>query len=948
MYKMNLVLLAVCLQASEIRVSEVMSNPQGSEYENEYVEIYNHSQDVIQINGWVLSDGNGVDTISHMSGPLDIKPEEYALILDPGYDFSAGLYNTLIPDSTPIYTIITDASFGSGGLANSGESVIIYSPDSTSISRMSWSSSSDNGYSWERVSMNSDDSLAIWQQSLIENGTPGYRNSVTLPLHNLSLDAIVVNSYQLGEPVEIIVTITNTGETQIAGFSMSIYRDDDQNSEQGDSEWELFLVNSTTIESQESLLLPITLFDLESGVQKGEIWVSAEGDEVRSDDTLRFQVLGAYPKDVISVTEIMFSPTSEQGGEWIEIKNVSTAAVSLQNWKLSDANPTRHPIIDCLRLLEPDSHLTLCAQNSSLEFFSLSSVNALVLDSWATLNSASDSVRLFDATGNLVTKSFYRGSWGNPGISLERRHPQIAPLASWNWAASSHPDGGTPSQINTQQLNPIAIQIDEIKVWTSNPIGPAPVALTIHFTNVGLDTLRLIQVASDGFSEWSGNLPSFESDSLNLVTAILEPGISDVLIMIYHNNDFLLADTSIQVILGFRPNRIALNEIHYTPDEDQVEFLEFANIGTDTLILNGWTFQDRSGTQGNISSLTAVPPDSLFLVCPDSISLSDWTIPQAKILEVSPWPSLNNSADSIIILDPLGNRQLAHGYHADQGGDPGKSMERLALWKPAHLDESWTTCIDQTGLTPGRRNSVLTPASNLSLLNIYMLDTLLWAEQNATVNALIVNAGVDPVPSSRITIEVYHGNELIVSSDQELLTLVPGDTLVWQSELEISECGWVDISAEIQYPDDDYIWDNEMSLKSYVSCNTTPMILNEIMPIPEADQSEWIEIYNPQNRSLDMQGWMISDNSLSPKVISDSSLVLAGNSYLILAGEPGLVPCPRECQIIVVEGFPSLNNTNDAVILFDPQGIPMDEMAYAEFTAMVEGRSLERIRSDMP
>ena len=43
---------------------------------NEFVEIYNASTRVIQINGWTLSDGNGVDTISHLSGPIGIAPNQ--------------------------------------------------------------------------------------------------------------------------------------------------------------------------------------------------------------------------------------------------------------------------------------------------------------------------------------------------------------------------------------------------------------------------------------------------------------------------------------------------------------------------------------------------------------------------------------------------------------------------------------------------------------------------------------------------------------------------------------------------------------------------------------------------------------------------------------------------------------------------------------------------------
>ncbi|MCF7826417.1 MAG: lamin tail domain-containing protein, partial [Candidatus Marinimicrobia bacterium] len=218
MHKIGLVLLAISLQASGIRISEVMSNPQGSEYENEFIELFNATEYVMQINGWILSDGSGVDTVSHLSGPVEIQPAHYALIVDPGYNFISGPYSEILNDSLPIYTISTDESFGSGGLSNAGESVILLSPDSTISSEMSWFSSTSNGFSWERVSVTSADSLAIWQQSLEINGTPGYRNSVAPPLINLSILGMVMESMVLDETVDVTLQIRNGGEHPVQDF----------------------------------------------------------------------------------------------------------------------------------------------------------------------------------------------------------------------------------------------------------------------------------------------------------------------------------------------------------------------------------------------------------------------------------------------------------------------------------------------------------------------------------------------------------------------------------------------------------------------------------------------------------------------------------------------------------------------------------------------------------
>ena len=1199
MNKLCLVALAISLQASDIRISEVMSNPQGSEYENEFIEIYNHSEHVIQVNGWVISDGTGIDTLIHLSGPVNIQAMSYALILDPGYSSTAGPYLGLIPDSIPIYTISTDATFGSGGFTNSGESAIIRNQDSSMVSQMSWTSSSENGYSWERISLDVPDSLAEWQQSLVENGTPGFRNSAAKPAFNLALNWVELTQALTSLPVNAVLAISNTGEERVNGFSIMMHKDENQNGIQEDSEWRDSLQVFEPVEPQAELELSISLFKLTPGVHKVGLRLVSEFDEVNSDDTLQFQVIGSYRREVISINEIMASPSDEQGGEWIEILNISDEPVSLQGWSISDANATRHEITDSLKFLAPDSMLVLCAQQQTLQFFTLQSEIAWVLDSWPTLNSTSDSIRLYDATDHIVSRAYYKGSWGSPAKSLERRHPSVFPLEAWNWSSSTHLDGATPAAINTQIMGNEAIQVEQIALNVYNPIGPtsvrvnlyfknigldtlrelliesqglhqwsgelpsfqpdyisflseelnsgvsmvpmriysgdhlltdtsftvtlgfspgrlalneihflphedqteflelinigndtldlnnwifkdrsgtagqlssallippdsiftlcedslilagwspanariievspwpslnnssdsilifdplgmrqlthayeddqggeygksmerrhprlfpleawnwassihvdgvtpsavnsqlldrldvridrinvdlqesivpSSVEIELHFSNLGLDTLRTLSIESNGVQQWAGELPSFQSDSINFFSYELGAGVSHVPIRIFAE-EHLLADTSLTIILGFSPGQLALNEIHYLPHEDQTEFLELINIGDDTLDLNDWIFKDRSGTTGKLSSIVLIPPDSLFLLCEDSLALADWSPVNARIIEVYPWPSLNNSSDSILIFDVLGIRQLTHEYEEDQGGEYGRSMERTALWKPAEDWWNWSTCIDPKGITPGRLNSIQNPPDNLILSEIRLLESDSLAGENIQLELEVVNAGAIPQTSIEIEVEIDQGDNWSVQFDFSLPLILSQDTLRQVVELEVEHCGWLNITAEVFSVNDDLADDNKRTLRSYVSCLESPLIINEFMPVPYAGQTEWVEVINRSERVVDLQGWQLSDNSLSGKTWTDSSLKLEAGGYLLLSDEPEINACAWDCFTLPIAGFPTLNNSADIVVLFDPLGSEMDTVSYDEFSALVEGRSRERIRT---
>ncbi len=943
MRKISLVLLAIYLQASDIQVSEVMSNPSGSEYENEYIELYNNSESVMHINGWLISDGNGVDSLSHLSGPNEIPAYSYALIMDPGYDYVSGPYLNLIPDSVSVYTISTDASLGSGGLSNSGESIIITRPDSTIATQMSWSSSTSNGYSWERVSLDQPDSTAIWQESLVEYGTPGFRNSVALPQFNLSLNDVLITRAEDDENVEVLVSIMNTGENEISGIELSVYLDEDQNRQQGEWEWSAYYQFLDNLASGEGLQIPLSLLKLSPGVNILEFNLGMNEDENPDDDLIRIQIVGAYPQNVLSITEIMYSPEEEQGGEWVEIQNISTVDVSLQGWTLSDANSSRHLISDSLLVLEPNTFLTLSGSQDAVDYFGLNSEEAIVLNSWSALNSSSDSVRIFDATGREIASVFYRGSWGHSGASLERRSPVCFPTAEINWKSSTHVDGGTPSGINTRQLLPVQIQLEKIDIQTPESIGPAQAVITIHFQNMGMDPLTTFEVASDADIVWYGNLLSFFTDSLMFTSPMLFPGYSNIPIRMFLE-EMLLADTSANVLLGFPDNQIALNEIHYLPGEDQVEFLEFINISQSSLNLEGWSFQDRSGSRGFVSGVVQVQSDSMFLWTMDSVVLADWIPWTSYCMNLTTWPSLNNTSDSIIIRDPTGKRQLAHEYISPAGTSVGKSLERLALWMPLQNESSWGVCQDLDGFTPGRPNSLLTPPVNLTLEGLHVTDSLLWVNEVFEVSALVINSGFIQSSGASIQVRLKKEQQQFSHVEQEIFELNPGDSLHVKLKLVPEFGGWTEMHIGLQFPGDEVPEDDSLSHSIYVSQSLSPLVINEVMPLPGAFEGEWVELYNRSGWDVNLQSWGLTDENKTIKPISDSTLILAPDGYLLLAGHGVFEYLTGDELIQEMEDFPVLNNSADAVNLYDPQGIKMDGMAYNGVTGLMEGRSLERIR----
>ena len=95
---------------------------------------------------------------------------------------------------------------------------------------------------------------------------------------------------------------------------------------------------------------------------------------------------------------------------------------------------------------------------------------------------------------------------------------------------------------------------------------------------------------------------------------------------------------------------------------------------------------------------------------------------------------------------------------------------------------------------------------------------------------------------------------------------------------------------------------------------------------------------------MNMLGWFIADNSGSAISISDTSIRLERNSYLVIGNDLGLAPNLHGGDYLGIPHFPTLNNSDESLTLSDPQRISMDEMSYSADAALVQGRSLERIR----
>lgn len=120
---------------------------------------------------------------------------------------------------------------------------------------------------------------------------------------------------------------------------------------------------------------------------------------------------------------------------------------------------------------------------------------------------------------------------------------------------------------------------------------------------------------------------------------------------------------------------------------------------------------------------------------------------------------------------------------------------------------------------------------------------------------------------------------------------------------------------------------------------------------PDAD-FEWVEIYNPTDNTIELQGWTIADNHGNDPI---PSLTLPAEGFAVIAAtEEGFYTNSPDFDGIVVfleDGRIGnrLNNDGDCLILKDSLGNVIDALSYGSDSSqsphcsdVAEGHSLER------
>ncbi|MFH1568836.1 MAG: lamin tail domain-containing protein [Gemmatimonadota bacterium] len=163
--------------SAQVALSEVLTDPAGSEAHDEFVELINLSDSAwVDLTGWRLGDGDELDQLVDGGDGLQLAPGQRAVVLDGSYAGASATYDTL--RGQVFMLTIDDRAFGRSGWSNTApEQVILCSSSGDTVEVFAYEPLAEPGRSWEKVDLRGGSGAGNWQLSRVTGGTPGRANS---------------------------------------------------------------------------------------------------------------------------------------------------------------------------------------------------------------------------------------------------------------------------------------------------------------------------------------------------------------------------------------------------------------------------------------------------------------------------------------------------------------------------------------------------------------------------------------------------------------------------------------------------------------------------------------------------------------------------------------------------------------------------------------------------
>lgn len=412
--------------------------------------------------------------------------------------------------------------------------------------------------------------------------------------------------------------------------------------------------------------------------------------------------------------------------EYVEIKNVSSTAINLSGWKLSDATSTG--TINTSFLLQPDSVAILCSTGNVATFSSFG--RTIGVTSFPSLDNDGDLLSLKSPQGKTIHAVNYSVDWyqnevkKDGGWSLEMIDTKNPCSGMSNWKASIDANGGTPGKKNSvdgtnndasppQLVRTYSMDSVTVVVLFDEPLDSTSAAVASNYSLNNNITIASALPQAPLFNSVVLKL----SNPLQKVTtySLTVNNVTDCKgnkIGVYNKAKAGVAEEALQ-------NDIVVNEILFNPRPNAYDYVEVYNRSNKILDGNKLYIANRnsSGVLSSIKKLSEIPlfifPDDYIVVTEDVSSLQHEYMVQnpQNVLVVSSLPSLPDDKGIVVITNSQGNvvDELSYSEKWHFGlinDDEGVALERIDPADSSQKQSNWHSAASTAGYgTPTYKNS---------------------------------------------------------------------------------------------------------------------------------------------------------------------------------------------------------------------------------------------------